>query len=130
MTDQNSHLYEPIWQKHMPEILLELKKSRPSSLSLNASDFHEAGNRKRYAFKLEIEKNTVTNNIKGSAVARDLLRVLQRNEQFNEVAQSNHLIFRMDKEFRLYIDLFNGRFRSSYGSDDRRDRRDRKWLKS
>lgn len=125
MTDQNSHLYEPIWQKHMPEILLELAKSRPSAISLNASDFHEAGDRKRYVFKLDLEKNTLTNNIKGSAVARDLLRVLQRNEKFNEFAQSRHLVFRMDKDFKLYIDLYKGRFRSSFGSDNKHDG---KWL--
>lgn len=125
MTDQNSHLYEHIWQKHMPEILLELTKSRPRAILLNASDFHKAGDRKRYAFKLELEKNTVSNNIKGSAVARDLLRVLQRNEKFNEVAQANHLIFGMDKDFKLHIKLFNGRFSSSYGSDNRHDG---KWL--
>lgn len=125
MTDQNSHLYEAIWQKHMPEILLELAKSRPSAISLNASDFHKAGDRKRYVFKLDLEKNTVTNNIKGSAVARDLLRVLQCNEKFIEFAQSRHLVFRMDKDFKLHIDLFNGRFRSSFGSDKKHDG---KWI--
>ena len=127
MTDQNSPLYEPNWQKHMPEILLELTKSRPSAILLNASDFSKAGDRKRYVFKLDVEKNTVTNNIKGSAVARDLLRVLQRNEIFIEFAQSRHFVFRMDKDFKLHIDLFNGRFKSSFVCDNRDKRKWRKF---
>lgn len=103
MTDQNSHLYESIWQKHMPEILEQLTKLNSGSISLNADDFHEAGDRQRYAFKLEIHQNVVSNNIKGSAVARDLSRVLQRNDKFNEIAKSRDLLLRMDKAFKLHI---------------------------
>ena len=68
-------------------------------------DFIAAGNRKSYRFRLQTENGEVTNNIGGSAVARDLYDVLSANTSFKELAAGRRIVFKMGVEYKLSIEI-------------------------
>lgn len=69
--------------------------------------FKKLGKRDSYTFRLDIVDNEVANNIGGSAVARDLYDALEYTPGFKELAKGKHIIFRMDKQFVLYIEVLD-----------------------
>jgi hypothetical protein len=76
--------YLQTWKKYLPVIRLHLKRSLTAeqSFKLNITDFESAGDRGKsgYTFSLQMENGKVTNNIGGSAVARDLFEALKSDE--------------------------------------------------
>ena len=73
------------------------------SIVLNAKDFALVGNRKSYSFNLEYDDGVVSNNISGSAVARDLAAELSNSSSVKYILKTGYFKFRMDNNFTLWI---------------------------
>lgn len=95
----SSGKYVPIWTAYLEEIKRALAASgEVLSINLDRNLFEQAGNRKNFAFRLDYTEGKVSNNIGGSAVARDLNKVLSSNK-----IQVANKTFKMNKEFKLTI---------------------------
>ncbi len=57
-----------------------------------------------YSFNLEFINGIVSNNIDGSAVARDLAKVLENSLEIKKILNLGHFKIRMDKDFCLWIE--------------------------
>ena len=96
--------YSNIWQNSLSEISEIIDSSGSSgSIELSSRDFSLAGDRKNYSFNLEFDDGVVSNNISGSAVARDLAAELTSSSFTKSVLNNGYFIFRMDKNFTLWI---------------------------
>jgi len=96
--------YSNIWRNALPTISEILGSSAPSgSITLNFEDFALVGNRQSYSFNLKFCDGTVSNNISGSAVARDLAAVLRSSSKIKSAIQDGVFKFRMDKNFTLWV---------------------------
>lgn len=92
--------YTGIWMAYLEDIQTAISSGiLRNSIQLDKRLFEQAGNRSNYSFKLEYINGQVSNNIAGSAVARDLDKVLKKNN----IAVRNS-IFKMNKEFKLTIE--------------------------
>jgi len=58
---------------------------------------------KGYTFTLEAHQGKAVNNIKGSAMAKDLLYVLAESPKASELMETHIFEFSMDKQFMLHI---------------------------
>ena len=96
--------YSNIWRNTLPAISEILDSSESlGSIALNSKDFELAGNRKNYSFNLEFDDGVVSNNISGSAVARDLAAVLSTSSSVKSILKTGYFKFQMDKNFTLGI---------------------------
>ena len=96
--------YSNIWRNTLPAISEILDSSESlGSIALNSKDFALAGNRKSYSFNLEFDNGIVSNNISGSAVARDLAVELTSSSFLKSVLNNGYFKIRMDKNFTLWI---------------------------
>ncbi len=99
-------LYIQIWESCLPDVLKAINDRLVHfSLRLDQGIFEDRGNRKTYSFRLDIVNGRATNNIKGSAVARDLLYVLSTSKSANVFLKKNALTFRMGKDFILNVSV-------------------------
>jgi hypothetical protein len=99
--------YSNIWRNALPRISEILSSSGSSgSISLNSEDFALVGNRKSYSFNLDFDDGIVSNNISGSAVARDLAGVLARSSIIKSMLNNGYFKFKMDQNFNLWISKF------------------------
>ena len=102
---KTSKKYIDLWIAKRKEIKNRLKTASGKKLiQLNSDDFRKVGNRKKYSFNLEFRDGIVSNNIGGSAVARDLAAVLINSLEIKNILKSGHFKIRMDKEFILWIE--------------------------
>jgi hypothetical protein len=99
--------YLTTWRKYIPVIRLHLKKSltEDQSFKLNITDFESAGDRGKsgYTFSLVMDNGKVTNNISGSAVARDLYEALRTDETIKAMLQDKNIKISVGKTFLLSI---------------------------
>ena len=99
--------YLTTWRKYIPVIRLHLKRSlaEEQSFKLNITDFESAGDRGKsgYTFSLAMENGKVTNNISGSAVARDLYEALKTDETIKAIIQDKAIKISVGKSFVLSI---------------------------
>jgi hypothetical protein len=99
--------YLTTWRKYIPVIRLHLKKSltEEQSFKLNITDFESAGDRGKsgYTFNLALENGKVTNNISGSAVARDLYEALKTDEAIKAMMQDKNIKISIGKAFIFSI---------------------------
>ena len=96
--------YSNIWRNSLSEISEIIGSSGSSgSIELRSRDFSLAGDRKNYSFNLEFDDGVVSNNINGSAVARDLAAELTSSSITKSVLNNGYFKFRMDKDFTLWI---------------------------
>jgi hypothetical protein len=99
--------YLTTWRKYIPVIRLHLKKrlSEEQCFKLNITDFESAGDRGKsgYTFNLTMENGKVTNNISGSAVARDLYEALKEDEIIKGILQDKAVKISVGKTFVLSI---------------------------
>lgn len=92
--------YAGIWTAYLEDIKTAINSGIVRNvIQLDKRLFQQAGNRSNYSFRLEYSNGQVSNNIAGSAVARDLDKVLKKNN----VAVRNS-IFKMNKEFKLTVE--------------------------
>jgi hypothetical protein len=99
--------YLQTWKKYIPVIRLHLKRSltEDQSFKLNITDFESAGDRGKsgYTFNIALENGKVTNNISGSAVARDLFEALKSDETTKAMLQDKSIKISVGKSFLLSI---------------------------
>jgi hypothetical protein len=99
--------YLQTWKKYVPVIRLYLKKSmtEDQQFKLNITDFESAGDRGKsgYTFNLQMENGKPTNNISGSAVARDLYELLKADESIKAFLQDKSVKISVGKSFILTI---------------------------
>jgi hypothetical protein len=99
--------YLTTWRRYIPVIRLHLKKSfnEEQSFKLNITDFESAGDRGKsgYTFNITMENGKVTNNISGSAVARDLYEALKTDEASKALLQDKSIKISVGKSFVLSI---------------------------
>jgi hypothetical protein len=99
--------YLQTWKKYLPVIRLHLKRSltEDQSFKLNITDFESAGDRGKsgYTFNIAMENGKVTNNISGSAVARDLYEALKSDETIKAMLQDKNIKISVGKSFVLSI---------------------------
>jgi len=102
---QTVHKYEDIFKNAMPliEKAIDESTSRRISIQLSRDDFKKVGNRQSYSFNLEFSNGVVANGIGGSAVARDLARVLEQSTSIIQKLKGKHMKFNLDKGFTLWI---------------------------
>jgi hypothetical protein len=97
--------YLQTWKRYIPVIRLHLKKSltEDQSFKLNITDFESAGDRGKsgYSFSIVIENGKVTNNISGSAVARDLFEALKDDEAIKALLQDKSVKISVGKTFLM-----------------------------
>ena len=105
MSEKN--LYYSLWRNHLNDI--ESKMSNATmmgqSLLLNKQEFEIYGNRKAsgYTFTLKIIDGRVVNNIKGSAVARDLNDILLESEKVKSMFKETNFKITLGKDYILKI---------------------------
>lgn len=99
--------YLTTWKRYIPVIRLHLKRSLTTeqSFKLNITDFESAGDRGKsgYTFNITIENGKVTNNISGSAVARDLYEALKTDEAIKTMLQDKNIKISVGKSFLFSI---------------------------
>ena len=96
--------YSNIWRNELTTISEVLSSSASSgSITLNFEDFALVGNRQSYSFNLEFDDGVVSNNISGSAVARDLAAELSNSSSVKSILKTGYFKFRMDNNFTLWI---------------------------
>ena len=103
---KTSGKYVDLWIQKRDTIRIRLRNvcSSKQSIQLNPSEFKNAGNRKRYAFNLEFIDGVVSNNIDGSAVARDLAKALESSKDIRDILSTGHYKINMDKHFYLWLE--------------------------
>lgn len=104
-----SNLYHPLWTRYLLELIIQIRNARSEiqTITLNKCEFELLGDRKvsDYTFNLEIKNTKVTNNISGTAVARDLYDVLLNNPKIKGLLQNRHYKLSLGKEYILRISL-------------------------
>lgn len=102
--NKNKHKYVPIWESISDKLIKAISKNQDFTISMNPEWFHAVGNRKSYAFRINFINGEVMNTISGSAVARDLVRVLQQENNFTKATRSKTVSVKMDKYFTLKLE--------------------------
>lgn len=104
---KESNIYVPLWSKYKPVITNKLKEAlhTPQEYQLSKHEFEVIGDRTTsgYAFNLVIQNGHLTNNIDGTAVARDLLEVLKNSPSIKEFLKDKNVQINLTKEFKLKI---------------------------
>lgn len=96
--------YIKLWRNYLPRIEQELSDiSTQKVIQLDSNDFDKVGNRRSYSFNLEYESGIVSNNICGSAVARDLVSVIAESDSIKKLIETGHIKINMDKGFSLHL---------------------------
>lgn len=100
-------LYVSVWKDALPKILEKIANGGYNSIQMNPQLFKMAASIKGreksgFGFRLEIN-NAVVPEKQGSAVARDLKKVLDEDLKFKSLAKDKNIIIRMGKDFVLGI---------------------------
>ncbi len=102
-----SNLYASLWNKYRPVILKLMRESEqnPQQYKLSPHEFKAVSQREKggYSFLLEAAHGKALNNIRGSAVAKDLLYVLQQSETATQMMTQSAYELSMDKQFVLQV---------------------------
>lgn len=105
--DITPKLYTPIWNKYRPAILKMMldAEGSPQEYKLSAHEFRAMNAKQKggYGFTLQISKGKVTNNIKESTVARELLDVLRNSAKASAWMEEGTYEIILDKQFVLRI---------------------------
>jgi hypothetical protein len=107
---KESNIYQSLWQKYRPVILIKMRESAagPCEYQLSKHEFEATGEKKKasYGFNLEIERGQAKNNIKGIAIARDLLEVLKSSATASTLMQERKYKINLGKDYKLKIQSF------------------------
>lgn len=94
------HKYEVIWKGVLPMIKECLSTGKDfSSMKLTRSQFDAAGNRKSYSFNIQYQNGKLMNSLDGSAVARDLDRMIIGNADYKQLLKGKSVKLAMGKDF-------------------------------
>ena len=102
-----SNPYASIWKKYRPMILQLMVASGngPQQYKLFSHEFKAIGIHEKtgYSFALEVSHGKALKTIKGSAVARDLLGVLQQSQKASQLMTEAVYELRLDKQFMFHV---------------------------
>lgn len=108
-TDQSgtSTTYTYLWSKYRPAILKLMVDSDkgPQQYKFSSHEIKSvnAGQKGSNAFTLKIYMGKAVNDIRTSAIAKDLLLVLQESRKATELAETATYEFILDKHFVLHV---------------------------
>jgi hypothetical protein len=96
--------YLDLWAKQRENIKSKMKNANSVQIiQFSESEFSKVGNRKSYSFNLEFNNGIVSNNISGSAVARDLAETLEGSKEIREILKNGYFKFNLNNSFCLRI---------------------------
>ena len=99
--------YASLWSKYRPVILQMMlaAEKEPQQYKLFGHEFKAVGLREKagYSFLLEVSHGKALNNIKASAVAKDLLQVLQQSQKASQLMREAVYQLSMDKQFVFHV---------------------------
>ena len=102
-----SNPYVSLWNKYRPVILQLMSTSvnGPQQYKLYSHEFKAVGEKEKsgYSFSMQISKGKSLNSLKTSAVARNLLLVLQQSKRAAELTEEAIYEVSMDKHFVLHV---------------------------
>jgi hypothetical protein len=76
----------------------------PQQYKLSDHEFKQLNSKeKTYSFELHAYQGKAVNNIKTSAVAQDLLSMLNTSRKASELMDNGHFEFKLDKQFMLRV---------------------------
>lgn len=103
--NSGKELYVKIWKDYLP-IILSAIKCQHKTVKLDHSLFESVGNRKNsgYSFRLDIVNGIIPRK-SGSAVARDLKKVLDESSDFKILANEKNLIIKLSTDFKLIVQV-------------------------
>lgn len=100
------HKYEVIWKRVIPMIKECLTSGKDfSSMQLTKSQFDAAGNRKSYSFNIQYQNGKLMNSLDGSAVARDLDRMIIGNAEYKQLLKGKSVKLAMGKDFVFKVEV-------------------------
>ena len=103
----DANIYISLWNKYKPVIIQLMKASHnvAQQYQLSGYEFRGLGDRNKsgYSFSLRAFQAKAENDISGSAVARDLLIVLQQSKTAKALLDAAAYEFKLDSKFMLHI---------------------------
>jgi hypothetical protein len=102
-----SRIYSFVWQKYRPAILKLMVDSNdsPQQYQFSKHEIKSINPKERggYSFTLRLHKGRSVGDIRKSAIAKDLLLVLQHSKKASELADAATYEFTLDKHFVLHV---------------------------
>ncbi len=102
-----SRIYSFVWQKYRPAILKLMVDANesPQQYQFSKHEIKRINPKERggYLFTLRIHKGKSVNDIRSSAIAKDLLLTLQNSRKASELAEAATYEFKLDKRFILHV---------------------------
>ena len=99
--------YGYFWGKYRPALLKLMVSSAevPQQYKFSAHEVRTANPKSKvgFTFTLKLHKGNAVNDIRLSAIAKDLLRVLQQSKKASELSESSVYEFTLDKRFVLHV---------------------------
>lgn len=100
-------MYTNVWAKYLPIIRIVLKRSLTAEqmLSLNASDFQNAGLSRKsgYKFLLRFRDGKIDNIVVDLPLASNLVSVLMQDARVREIFADNEFHISLNPKFELSI---------------------------
>ena len=105
--DSQLRKFGPFWSKYRPAILKMLVEAaeKPQQYRLTVHELAAMDGKKnsRFEFNLHVSGRKATNNIKNSAIAQDLLDMLQLSPKGSELISTHDYEIVLDKNFILHV---------------------------
>ena len=102
-----NELYKNIWKGKVATICDALKNHREKVCVMNREVFTAVGNRQKYDFRITFENGQVTNDLSGTAVARDLEKALQEDRVFKNLSANRKFKIKMNSDYELLIEYLD-----------------------
>ncbi|MDA0194958.1 MAG: hypothetical protein O2887_06770 [Bacteroidetes bacterium] len=100
-------MYTYLWNKYRPAILnlMIASDDGPQEYKFWDHEFKNVNPKEKggYAFTLRVFQGKAINDIKTSAVAKDLLVILQQSKKAAELSEDSIYEFVLDKQFMFHI---------------------------
>mgnify|MGYP004542502913 FL=1 len=102
MKDNSPNKYTALWQSLCQNIVLAVQ-SGGDEFPLSQDDLEQGGgDRQSYTFRLEFVDGMMPRR-SGTAVGRDLQKILHHSSEFQRAAKGKTVIIRLDSDFKLII---------------------------
>lgn len=102
-----SNTYTYLWGKYRPALLKMMVDSAngPQQYKFSAHEIKSVNTKQKgsNAFTLKVYMSKAVNDIRTSAIAKDLLLVLQESKKAKELAETSTYEFTLDKQFVLHV---------------------------
>lgn len=103
----SSKIYAHVWIKYRPALLKLMVDSvtTPQQYKFSKHEIKIVNPKEKggYTFLLKVHKGKAINDVRKSAIAKDLLSVLQQSNRATELMDSSTYEFKLDKNFVLHI---------------------------